>query len=145
MTDNTLYEQLQALQKTESETLVRDLEIELVGSEIREGKSGRDVTYLNWRYRDPSVENPEWKSRITPIFTDEAKLLLSQGPYEQGKLYRVNAQKDQSGFWKWNRIGNADLQQQREQKMQSLNGQRMDQHQQQASVQQPNQGYEQQQ
>lgn len=124
MKDNALYEQLQSLQKNEAETLVRDLEIELMEPETKRSKSGRDVTYLNWRYRDPSNENADWKARSTPIFTDEAKMLLSQGPYEQGKLYRVTARKDQNNYWKWSCIDNTNLQEQRTAQMQAFKEQR---------------------
>lgn len=114
MSQDTLHTQLQALQKAENQTLVRHLEIELKEPETKQAKSGRDVTYIHWRYRDPSSKEAEWKNRSTPIFTDEAKLLLAQGPYKQGELYKVSAQKNEQDYWQWSGIEKAPLDKQRE-------------------------------
>ncbi|MEW8626264.1 MAG: hypothetical protein AB2551_10970 [Candidatus Thiodiazotropha sp.] len=104
MTDNILYEQLQALQKAESETLVRELAIDLLEPETSKSKAGHAITFLVWRYRNPASESGDWQTRKSPIFTDEAKLLINHGPYEKGALYRVTARKNQRGYWQWTAI-----------------------------------------
>ena len=119
MSDMTLHERLQALHKEENETLVRDLEIEMLEPETRQARSGKDITYLNWQYRNLGQPGSDWKTRNTPIFTEEAKVLLAQGPYESGKQYRVTAKKDENDYWRWQKIEGNTLSQQREARMQS--------------------------
>ena len=119
MADMSLHERLQARHKEENETLVRDLEIQMLEPEVRQSQAGKDITYVNWQYLNRSHKDAQWKSRSTPIFTDEAKALIAQGPYEAGKLYRVTSRKDENDFWRWQKIEGNSLSQQRSSRMET--------------------------
>lgn len=122
-----LYEKLKAIRLTEADTLERDLEIRLLDPETRQAKSGRVVTYLNVEYRDPSKDDAQWKRRSMPIFTNEAKVILDGGPYEEGKLYHVKAEKNQDDFFEWKAVGEPGANLQRDEQMQYFAQQRQEQ------------------
>lgn len=100
----TDFEKLVALHTEATNTLIRDLQIELLEPETATSKSGRAMTYMIWQYRNPQVEGSAWKTRKSLMTSKETKTLLAHGPYEQDALYRVTAQKIAKGYWQWTAI-----------------------------------------
>lgn len=96
-----------ALKKTfeeESKFLVRDLQIRILGTEDSVTRKGRPIRYAVWEYFDPLSSEWGWKTRKTPLNCKETQLLINSGPYEENTLYRVTAEREDSGFFCWTKI-----------------------------------------
>jgi hypothetical protein len=104
MNTKTHFEKIVELHETENSTLVRELKIRVLDPVTAITKKGYPITYLVWEYINPLQETWGWKERKKPMFTDEATLIVKNGPYEEDCLYRVTAQKNSDDFWKWTEI-----------------------------------------
>lgn len=52
-------------------------------------------------YMVTSSKNPQWFSRMKPIGTEEARLIIKQGPYEDSEFYEITAEKNEQGYSTW--------------------------------------------
>ncbi len=108
MDNKTRFEKVVELHTTENNTLVRDLKIRILDPITTTTKKGYPITYLVWEYINPLQETWGWKERKKPMFTEEATLIVKNGPYEEDRLYRVTAQKINNDFWMWTKIEKID-------------------------------------
>lgn len=98
------HEDLLRMHEEESSTLIRDLKIRILSPIKSTTKRGHPITFMAWEYMNPEFEDYGWKHRKSPMYSNEAKLLIDNGPYDENDLYRVTAHKDHKDFWVWSKI-----------------------------------------
>jgi hypothetical protein len=51
-----------------------------------------------------SSRSPKWVEKSKPLFTEEGKLIVDSGPYDEQAVYRITAEKNENGFNSWVKI-----------------------------------------
>jgi hypothetical protein len=103
-----LHEKLKQMAAEESSTMIRDLRIRLLEPVESITKRGNTITMMAWEYKNADHDEAEWKLLKSPLYTDETRLLIENGPYEESSTYRVTIKKDENNYWSWAGIENVE-------------------------------------
>lgn len=95
---------IREIQKTEEGRFAQGVQIDLVGTSTKKGKSGVETTFLEWNYYTVDSRHPKWLDRRCPMYKDEAKLILDHAPFDPNQVYEVVSTKDVNGYWHWTSI-----------------------------------------
>lgn len=95
------FEKLREMRRQTVDPQVRRMNIEMLEPTQEITHSGHPVDYLEWRYRLTEFEDQKWRYRRTCIASDEARVVLDNGPYESDCEYEVTARRAKSGFRLW--------------------------------------------
>lgn len=77
--------------------------IRLIGHEKAVSKK-TNKQYTNMLYQMKLVDVKDWEDKSTPIFTDEAKLILNNVDGDEDSVYLVTTEQDEKGYFNITRI-----------------------------------------